>query len=508
MASLIKEVTETKRTGRIYTPSAVVKLILDLIGYDSPEVLGKTILDPACGDGQFLVEIVSRITSWSPEAELASNLDAVQGWDIDESAIEQCVTRLNEIIAPNTFDWKIRKIDSIQQGAKLGTFEDDGARFDFIVANPPYVRIQNLDSQTRRMIVENYEYCGKGATDLYLAFFELAFKMLESDGRAGFITPNSYLTTSAAKELRNAFRQYRAVSHVLNFGATQLFENASTYAAITVFSQISKDKIIFERRTNVDSFDERLEIPYAELQKYATWNFGAAVIGHHETSLQSVCGIHVGIQTLADKVFIFSNSKVQFSKENVSVESSYGKGRFEIEKGLLMPAVKASRIKPDWDGGPDSIMIWPYRDTDQGTTVVLTESELATEFPLGYKYLVAHKDELLKRDLGKPNPFGWFAFSRQQHLTKVRQPKLVFPSMVEKPFFVHSDFENLVVYSGYFINYAGNYSDLIPVLNSEKMSRWVQTTGRDLRGNWKSLSKDTIKEFPVPAHLITSSRDI
>ena len=55
MASLTKAYTKEKLNGQIYTPDFIVNKILDNVGYNSKEILGKTILDPACGDGRFLI---------------------------------------------------------------------------------------------------------------------------------------------------------------------------------------------------------------------------------------------------------------------------------------------------------------------------------------------------------------------------------------------------------------------------------------------------------------------
>lgn len=66
MASLAKTYDNQKLLGQIYTPPFIVEKILNEIGFNSPSILGKTVLDPACGDGRFLEEIVNRIIKLSP----------------------------------------------------------------------------------------------------------------------------------------------------------------------------------------------------------------------------------------------------------------------------------------------------------------------------------------------------------------------------------------------------------------------------------------------------------
>ncbi len=50
-----------KTLGQVYTPKWIVDEILDLVGYNNSVILDKTILEPACGDGAFLIEIVKYI---------------------------------------------------------------------------------------------------------------------------------------------------------------------------------------------------------------------------------------------------------------------------------------------------------------------------------------------------------------------------------------------------------------------------------------------------------------
>jgi type I restriction-modification system DNA methylase subunit len=51
--------------------------MLDDIEFYGNNVLDKKILDPSCGDGQFLIEVVKRILKYSPEYELEKQLNNV-----------------------------------------------------------------------------------------------------------------------------------------------------------------------------------------------------------------------------------------------------------------------------------------------------------------------------------------------------------------------------------------------------------------------------------------------
>lgn len=83
---------------KIYTPNKVVNLMLDEVGFTTIEnIKDKHIIDNSCGDGNFIVEIVKRIISVIPNVDKAYFETYVHGIDIDKSAIEKCIQRLDKL---------------------------------------------------------------------------------------------------------------------------------------------------------------------------------------------------------------------------------------------------------------------------------------------------------------------------------------------------------------------------------------------------------------------------
>ncbi len=109
MASLQKQYSDIKLQGVVYTPIWVVDKILDAVGYVGADILGKTVLDPACGDGRFLVRIVQRILAQSAPHERLKHLHCIHGWDIDADAVRACIQNLNAVVADYgvSVDWNI-----------------------------------------------------------------------------------------------------------------------------------------------------------------------------------------------------------------------------------------------------------------------------------------------------------------------------------------------------------------------------------------------------------------
>ena len=495
MASLQKTYYKKKQHGQVYTPPFIVTKILDEVGFSSAEVLGKKVIDPACGDGRFLIEVVRRIISMSPYDELERNLSCVYGWDIDENAVEECKKNLDDIIHPLgiCINWNITVKNALYQLLHLGLLSTETPEFfDFIVGNPPYIRIQLLKEPERRFIQRYYEFCKTGSTDIYIAFFELAYRLLSPDGIVGFITPNTFLYTETARNLREFFAREGHIKKIFNYGDIQLFDDATTYSAITIFTKKTQKSFDYYQAVSKDKFQHRV-IEFKELLGQKSWRLSTDL---HEkvkgVRLGDICRIHVGITTLCDKAYIFPIEPID--DKTVWAYTKLG-GKVKLEKAILKPIVKASKLK----GSDDPIreyILFPYQKVD-GKMKIIPEELLRKDFPLAYQYLLAIKPELDKRDKGRPNPVAWYAFGRNQSLDTCFGKKIIFSPMNRKPKFILYENEECLVYSGYFIKYDGDLQSLLERLNSLEMEHFISVSSRSFRNGWKAYNKKAIEDFIV-----------
>ena len=491
MASLQKQYSDSKLQGVVYTPLWVVDKILDSIGYQGTDILGKDILDPACGDGRFLVQVVRRILAISPKKDRTKNLQYVYGWDIDPIAVEACKRHLNTLIAEYglVVDWNISVQNAILQYENT-LFTGVTKKYDFIVGNPPYIRIQHLDLQTRKLLRERFSLCKTGSTDIFVAFFELAYGLLRPAGICGFITPNSYIRTNTAKPLRDFFVQNQAIKEIHNFGAVQIFEGFSAYTAITVLTKKSQRDISIYKYSDKTTYDISVH-PYFTLQGQLFWDFSdnSTTKG---VKLKHIAHIFTGIATLCDKVFV---SKLVRKKGDIWVLKNKLFGIIELEKDILKPIVKASRYKQDNQAITEYIL-YPYVLQDSKANII-PESKLKKEYPLAYAYLCTARHILDKRDAGKKNPVAWYAYGRSQGLTNGTGQKIIFSPMAKQPSFYICDNKDALLYSGYGMKSDVNLKTLQNYLNSEKLKTYIQQNGADFAGNWKGYNKTILQEFVI-----------
>lgn len=487
MGSLAKTYNQQKRFGQVYTPPFIVKKILDDLDYNSPLLLQKTILDPACGDGRFLEEVVKRIICYSPTHQLTQNLSFVHGWDIDNEAVTLCIDKLNLLISAYeiTIKWNIQVVDAIQQ---LGS----ETQFDFIVGNPPYIRIQHLEETQRQFVQQHYSFCQRGSTDLYIAFYELGLSLLKPSGMLGFITPNTFFYTETAKVMRHEMVQRACIKQITNYADIQVFDNVSTYSAIVILSKQTNAHFTFEQAGTPTDFSKK-KVALATLNEQTIWRLSAEQqLDNQGIRLRDVCNIHVGITTLCDKAYLFAAEPIN---DNYLLAKTRLAGEVRLEKGILKPIIKASKLK----SGQDTIkeyVLFPYQKV-KGKHQIIPEQTLQEQFPLAYQYLLSVKVELDKRDNGAPNPVAWYAYGRSQGLETSFGKKILFSPMNKKPNFILSTNEEATFYSGYCIKFKGDYEALLKQLNSEKMEAFIAVSSRDFRGGWKAYNKRVLEEFRI-----------
>lgn len=92
MSGLDRGSLRVKATGEVFTPTELVQEVLDKLPQDLFNVPEKTVLDPACGDGQFLSECLIRKIENGIDFETA--LSTIYGTDLMIDNVDLCRERL------------------------------------------------------------------------------------------------------------------------------------------------------------------------------------------------------------------------------------------------------------------------------------------------------------------------------------------------------------------------------------------------------------------------------
>ena len=390
--------------------------------------------------------------------------------------------------------WHITKTDSMDKDSMSKFFNS----FDFVVGNPPYIRIQHLGAERRNKIQREWRLCARGSTDIFITFFELGFYLLHKTGKLGYITPNTYLKTKAGEALREFVKTSRSLKTLIDFGHNQLFENATTYSVITILDKSRRQETFALYKGDGGSVHYIDEVS-AENLNNDNWILTSneilkklKAIENNGVPLHRIAKIHVGVTTLADDFYIFKEPKFIGASAEIMLKD----GRiFPIERDILKPIVKASVLKsPNED--QNRYIIFPYRKIGNKHTII-HENELKNKFPLAYSYLLSVKENLDKRDKGKINPVAWYAFGRSQGLETSFGKKILTSPINLKPNFIVWEKEEFTFYAGYCIKFDGDLRLLAKYLNSDDMEYYISHVSRDYQNNYKSFAKSFIEKFGI-----------
>ncbi|MGI9297221.1 MAG: HsdM family class I SAM-dependent methyltransferase [Gammaproteobacteria bacterium] len=498
---LRNDIGERKRRGVVYTPRWVVDEILSRVCGGG--LRGRLLCDPACGDGNFLVAAAEQIISEKGERKrLKKDLqDGICGFDSDPDALRKCRARLDAVAWARgvraKINWNLREMDSVDKNRVSEYF---GA-FDFVVGNPPYIRIQHLPKETRARLAAQWRSAARGCCDIYMAFFEAGLRLLHARGKLGYITPNGFAKTDAGKPLREMLSEEGVVKTLIDFGEHQVFSGATTYSLITILDRNANGaaarlyrydgaKIRFcdvmrRGRLRASRWDLCGREEYARVRK----------IRERGAPLGEIADIYVGVQTLADDVFILEHAG---EDGDLFVCGTADGEIVRLEKAATLPILKVSVMKNGSDP-KNRIIVCPYRLESSRMPSLIPEDEMRARFPRAFAYLRRRKRRLLMRDKGAFRG-AWYAYGREINLRKTLGDKILTAGMNRAPNFMKCPAPRYTFYSGYAVkikNAAVSSDELLAQLNSDDMDFFIRRTARDYRNGWKSYAKAFIKDFGV-----------
>lgn len=498
------------KNGVVYTPQWAAELIFDnLLRFRSWDVDAR-VLDPACGDGAFLTVALNSAIEYAGSQGFDSIQTAdfvrssIVGRDIDSSALADCSSRLTSIAAGHGIaisDWDLRDSDSLLGGDQAF---DRGSKFSHIVGNPPYIRIQDLPELTRRELQGRYSFCGSGSTDIFFAFFERCLELLDTEGVLSFITSRSLLDSAAGKSFRSFVVGEKRLLHLLDFGDSQVFEDATTYTMVTTLAGSERDELtvpIVKWDAAARAEEWKSELRLGGFTSGQRWN----VVKREDSEflesmkrrgplLSDFVSIRVGLATLRDKVYVVQLNPSEWSDEkeqHLSVKVLGGETRL-IERDALRRVSKVSKVKAD-DDEQGLAIIFPYEKV--GGRHVPWSEESQERFPLALEYLGAHRKTLDER--GHPTR-AWFEYGSTQGLDTLFAPKILVPSMTRDGTLYLCNRGDWTLFSGYALFFDGDLIKLHHRLKGDDFRRFAQLMGRTLRGGWFSMTTSSLGGFSMP----------
>ena len=116
-------------------------------------------------------------------------------------------------------------------------FPDAADGFDVVIANPPYVRQEEI-KEFKPAFAEVYS-CYKGTADLLVYFYERGCCLLKEGGVLTYITSNKYFRAGYGEKLRGYLASTMRIHQLIDFGDAPVFD-ATAYPSIIVMSKVDQ----------------------------------------------------------------------------------------------------------------------------------------------------------------------------------------------------------------------------------------------------------------------------
>ena len=250
---------ERQRLGSFYTPDAIVRAVLDLVGWVETDatIADATIADISCGSGAFLVEALRRRRACLKQAGRLPNDPTPQQLDhlvaglagLDIHPFASFLASVNLLFQVIDLYESVRRrhrgyslplnvftVDSLEdagvhprQAQLQKEIPDDirirhteeeitryqqlrTRRFDVVVGNPPWGgvlkgRLSPLnDPEKRREYAARFD-SATGKYDIFVLFVERSIGWLRDGGRFGFVVPSAYRDRGFGRGLRHFLAQ-------------------------------------------------------------------------------------------------------------------------------------------------------------------------------------------------------------------------------------------------------------------------------------------------------------
>jgi type I restriction-modification system DNA methylase subunit len=274
---------ERKRLGEFYTPTEIVKYILDAVGYKPEnEIRGKKIVDPACGSGSFLVEATQRLIERyrrigfnlkdSDDAKQITDgcINSIYGLDIHPFAcfiaemnllfqlvdLYDVVKRKHKYFElPRLNIYRTDSLAPVGEPIELTKFFDNSRRkmlieetkeadkvkdttFDFVVGNPPYVRKERIPTDyKKKILIKTYPEVYHGDNDIYVYFISKGINWLNEHGKFGFIVSGKFMKTRYGEGLRAFIADKCCIEQLFYFGDIEVFKEVTNYPNIIILEK-------------------------------------------------------------------------------------------------------------------------------------------------------------------------------------------------------------------------------------------------------------------------------
>jgi len=175
------------------------------------------------------------LTVGTTRQSIIKNFAGVQAIDRDPNACEATALSLALLhlvavgVLPESFN--VLRADAVGLALKE---ELSKASFGAVLANPPYVKLENLTPNEVRVYTSYLGDEAAGRIDSYIAFVKLCLELVASGGFVCLVLPQAFLLADNARFLRKRIAKSFNVRCLVDLSAVKVFKRLGIYTALLI----------------------------------------------------------------------------------------------------------------------------------------------------------------------------------------------------------------------------------------------------------------------------------
>jgi adenine-specific DNA-methyltransferase len=414
-----------------------------------------TVLDPACGSGVFLLEVLRELIARRYQGSVR-----LRGFDISPLSVAMarfCLAHAEQ----EARDAGFAATTSIEQRNAL---TDDWGSPDLILMNPPFVPWQSMDAADQSAVRGVMGPLVQGRVDKAMAFVLRAARVLRPSGALAAVLPTALLETSAGERWREELAQLTGLQFVGRFEGFGYFRASMVEPAFIVLQRKEPESranadiaILIARETREDEALRAFRLfrhsQFAEPETTPEWeifytpaaSFSPTswlprahseqqvvdlLLAHGVKRAGDLFEIRQGARTGANEVFLLSRNDVN------ELPSP--------ERRFFRPAADNSTIR-DGRLSDAEFVFYPYSGSG---LLIKTEAELARAVPRYFESRLKPAKAKLKKRAGI-TPDRWWGLTREREWQRLPEPKLVSTYFGDRGSFAYDIDGSFVVVQGH-----------------------------------------------------------
>lgn len=176
----------------------------------------------------------------------------------------------------NIFDWSVEFAE---------VFEDGG--FDIVLANPPYVRQEEIDKVVKKKLLELYSEAMTGKSDLFVAFYARGLQLLKDGGTHVFVCSNSWLDVGYGGRLQGYLLNNSHVAAIYDSAIERQFASADINTIISFIHKQEPDdddvtRFVSLRAPFLEALADETKRRVVTKASAEIWEGGSDVNSHYE----------------------------------------------------------------------------------------------------------------------------------------------------------------------------------------------------------------------------------